>query len=49
MDQRLNVITVGYAVGGPDEVDALCADAAEAGATVSRAHAPLMTWDERRA
>ena len=37
MDQRLNVITVGYAVGGPDEVDALCADAAEAGATVTRA------------
>jgi catechol 2,3-dioxygenase-like lactoylglutathione lyase family enzyme len=29
--------TLGYAVGGPDEVDALCADAGEAGATVTRA------------
>ena len=29
--------TLGYAVGGPEEVDALCADAAEAGATVTRA------------
>ena len=29
--------TLGYAVGGPEEVDALCAQAAEAGATVTRA------------
>ena len=29
--------TLGYAVGGPQEVDALCDEAAEAGATVTRA------------
>ena len=29
--------TLGYAVGGPEEVDALCDAAAEAGATVTRA------------
>jgi predicted lactoylglutathione lyase len=29
--------TLGYAVGGPDEVDALCEQAASAGATVTRA------------
>ena len=29
--------TLGYAVGGPGEVDALCAQAAEAGAEVTRA------------
>ena len=29
--------TLGYAVGGPDEVDALCDQAARAGATVTRA------------
>ena len=29
--------TLGYAVGGPEEVDALCAEAEGAGATVTRA------------
>lgn len=29
--------TLGYAVGGAEEVDALCAEAAEAGATITRA------------
>jgi predicted lactoylglutathione lyase len=29
--------TLGYAVAGPDEVDALCKQAAEAGATLTRA------------
>jgi predicted lactoylglutathione lyase len=29
--------TLGYAVAGPEEVDALCGEAAEAGATVTRA------------
>jgi uncharacterized protein len=29
--------TLGYAVDGPEQVDALCAQAAEAGATVTRA------------
>ncbi len=29
--------TLGYAVGGPEEVDAVCAQAAEAGAAVTRA------------
>lgn len=28
--------TLGYAVGGPEEVDTLCGEAAEAGATVTR-------------
>jgi predicted lactoylglutathione lyase len=29
--------TLGYAVGGPDEVDALCGQAVQAGATLTRA------------
>ena len=29
--------TLGYAVGGPEEVDALCAEAVQAGATLTRA------------
>jgi uncharacterized glyoxalase superfamily protein PhnB len=28
--------TLGYAVGGPEEVDALCAEAVQAGATLTR-------------